>query len=189
MNGFDKAVESLYAGTRTPITDATATRAVRYLTSGFTALLTDEGYDADAMDRAVAGIVLAQYGISRADGLTLNLLHALGHGLRSAFGVQQGMAHAVVAPHGVRALFDAGVDPTPAREAFRVDSAEAVVAEIERVRDALDLPRRLRELDGVERAGLDEAAAVSAADAFTAYLPDGYELSESEARAILDAAW
>ena len=189
MNGFDKAVESLYAGTRTPITDATAGQAIRYLTSGYTELLAADGYDADAMDRAVAGIVLAQYGISRADGLTLNLLHALGHGLRNAFGIQQGLAHAVIAPHGVRAAFDAGVDPQPALEAFGVESPETVIREIERVRDALELPTRLRELDGTNEDGIHEAAAVTAEDAFLAYLPDGYEVTEADARAIIEAAW
>ncbi|MFB6244382.1 MAG: iron-containing alcohol dehydrogenase, partial [Halobaculum sp.] len=34
MNGFDKAIESLYAANRTPVTDATARRAVAYFDDG-----------------------------------------------------------------------------------------------------------------------------------------------------------
>ena len=189
MNGFDKAIESLYAATATPVTDATATRAVEYLVPGLSALLAADGYDERAMDRAVAGVILAQYGVSRGETTTLNLLHALGHGLRDAFGLQQGIAHAVLAPHGVAALFDAGVDSEPLTTAFAVESGAAVVGEIERVRDALALPTRLRDLDGVTRARIDEAAAITAADSLAATVPEPFTLTEATAREIIEAAW
>ncbi|MFC7096235.1 iron-containing alcohol dehydrogenase family protein [Halobaculum marinum] len=185
MNGFDKAVESLYACTRTAVTDATATRAVRLLVDGLPAMTDDE----TAMDRTVAGIVLAQYGISRPGDMTINVIHAFGHGLRDAFGIQQGLAHATVAPHALRAMADAGVDLSLLQTAFEVETVEAAITEVERVRDALDLPASLSAVDGVDEAGLDEAARVTAADSLLSYAPEGYDLSESDARAVLDAAY
>ncbi|MFC7068846.1 iron-containing alcohol dehydrogenase family protein [Halobaculum lipolyticum] len=185
MNGFDKAIESLYARTRTAVTDATATRAVRLLVDG----LPDVTDDAAAMDRAVAGVVLAQYGISRPGDMTINVIHAFGHGLRDAFGIQQGLAHAAVAPHALRAMAEAGVDLSLLTAAFDVDSVEAAVAEVERVRDALDLPASLSAIEGVDETGLDEAARVAAADSLLSYAPAGYELTAADARAVLDAAY
>ncbi|WP_277555514.1 iron-containing alcohol dehydrogenase family protein [Halobaculum limi] len=185
MNGFDKAIESLYSCNRTAVTDATATRAIRLLADGLPAMTDDE----TAMDRAVAGIVLAQYGISRPGEMTINVVHAYGHGLRDAFGIQQGLAHATVAPHAIRAMADAGVDLSILSSAFEVDSVEDAVTELERVRDELGLPARLSEVEGVDEAGLDEAARVTAEDSLLAYGPDGYDLSEADARAVLDDAF
>jgi len=185
MNGFDKAIESLYARDRTAVTDATATRAVRLLADGLPGMTDDER----AMDRAVAGIVLAQYGISRPGEMTINVIHAFGHGLRDAFGIQQGLAHAAVAPHALRAMADAGVDLSILTAAFEVETAEAAIAEVERVRDALDLPASLSAIDGVDEAGLDEAARVTAGDSLLAYAPEGYELTADDARAVLDASF
>ena len=185
MNGFDKAIEALYARDRTAITDATATRAVRLLVDGLPAMTED----ATAMDRTVAGIVLAQYGVSRPGSMLINVVHAYGHGLRDAFGVQQGLAHATVAPHALRAMDEAGVDLSTLTAAFDVDTAEAAIGGIERVRDALGLPATLSAVDGVDEGGLDEAARVTAADALLSYAPEGYELTEADARAVLEAAF
>ncbi|SHH63163.1 iron-containing alcohol dehydrogenase family protein [Halobaculum gomorrense] len=198
MNGFDKAIESLYARTRTAVTDATATRAVRLLADGLPEMTDDEA----AMDRAVAGIVLAQYGISRPGDMTINVIHAFGHGLRDAFGIQQGLAHAAVAPHVLRVMVDAGVDLSMLTAAFDIDGTDDVegdevggdrveeaIAEVERVRDALGLPASLSAIDGVDADGLDEAARVTATDSLLSYAPEGYELSEADARTVLDAAF
>ncbi|MXR42334.1 iron-containing alcohol dehydrogenase [Halobaculum sp. WSA2] len=185
MNGFDKAIESLYARDRTAVTDATATRAVRLLADGLPGM-TDDG---SAMDRAVAGIVLAQYGISRPGEMTINVIHAFGHGLRDAFGVQQGLAHATVAPHALRAMADAGVDLSMLTSAFEVETVEEAIHEVERIRDALGLPASLSAIDGVDEAGLNEAARVTAGDSLLAYAPQGYELTEADVRAVLEAAF
>ncbi|QZP38148.1 iron-containing alcohol dehydrogenase family protein [Halobaculum magnesiiphilum] len=196
MNGFDKAIESLYAGTRTAVTDATATRAVRLLADGLPEMTDDPA----AMDRAVAGVVLAQYGISRPGDMTINVIHAFGHGLRDAFGIQQGLAHAAVAPHALRAMADAGVDLSLLAAAFEVDgdggdggvedpAVEEAIAEVERIRDGLGLPASLSAIDGVDADGLDEAARVTAGDSLLSYAPDGYDLTEADARAVLEAAF
>ncbi len=238
MNGFDKAIESLYAANRTPLTDATARRAVAYFDDGLPRLFdemddphtdsgstdgtdsgstdgtdsestdgtdsgstygTDSGstYDSTAVDSVVAGVVLAQYGISRPGETTLNVLHAFGHALRDTFDLQQGVAHAVIAPEALRALFDAGVDSDPLVEAFGVDDSTTVVDRVEAIRDALGLPATLRAAtdwdgpadDDAVAAALEEAAAATAADSLRVNAPPAFELTESAARRVLAAAW
>lgn len=215
MNGFDKALESTYAANGTPLTDATARRAVAYLDDGLSRLFGEgdgdetpgpddqthrddaDRYDSEAVDRAVAGVVLAQYGISRPDGTTLNILHAFGHALRDTFGVQQGVGHAVIAPAALRAMADAGVDLTPLADAFDVVDATAVVERIETIRAALDLPTDLRTVtefdapadDERVAAALDDAAAATAADSLAANAPPALDLDAATARHVLEAAW
>ncbi|QLG62260.1 iron-containing alcohol dehydrogenase family protein [Halorarum salinum] len=195
MNGFDKAVESLYARHRSAITDATATRAVRYLLEGLPRMTES----ADAMDAAVAGVVLAQYGVSRPGSMTLNVLHAFGHGLRDAFAMQQGVAHAVVAPHALADLFDSSADTDALVEAFGADDGDEVVDRVadlrdalglpDRLGDALGLPGRLRDVEGATCDGVEEAAEATAADPLLGNAPAGYELGVEDARRILEAAW
>jgi len=105
MNGLDKAVESLYGKNATPVSDATAVHGLRLCREGLPALGTDDPDPRD-VERAVLGIVLAQYGVSRPDGSTLSVLHAFGHGLTHGFDAHQGRAHAAVAPHALRYLFE-----------------------------------------------------------------------------------
>jgi len=194
FNGLNKAVESTYTASRTPVTDATARRALAYFGDALPALFDGDGYDTAALDRAVAGMILAQYGVSRPDGSTLNVLHAFGHALRDVFGLQQGVAHAVVTPHALQALFDAGVDPTPLAEGFGV-SADAVVDRVVTIRDALGLPATIR--DATDRTAsataasedLVAAARATAQDAFAAAAPPAFDLDEAAAETILTAAW
>ncbi|WP_313695167.1 iron-containing alcohol dehydrogenase family protein [Halorarum halobium] len=185
MNGFDKAVETLYSRNRSAITDATATRAIDALLDGLPAMLDS----ADAMDRAVAGIVLAQYGVSRPGSMTLNVLHAFGHGLRDAFGIQQGVAHAVVAPSVLRDLLESDADTEALRDAFDAAGAAGVVDAVARLRDELDLPTRLSAVEGVREDGLAEAARVTATDSLLANAPEGYELDAGATERLLRDAW
>ena len=60
FNGLNKAVESTYTASRTPVTDATARRALAYLGDALPSLFDGDGYDTAALDRAVAGVILAQ---------------------------------------------------------------------------------------------------------------------------------
>ena len=185
MNGFDKAVETLYSRNRSAVTDATATRAIGALLDGLPGMTED----ADAMDRTVVGIVLAQYGVSRPGARTLGVVHAFGHGLRDAFGVQQGVAHAVVVPHVVRDLLDSDADTDALVEAFAAHGADDPADAVAELRDDLGLPARLVDVDGTSREGLAEAATVAASDALLSNAPEGYTLSEDDARRILEAAW
>lgn len=193
MNGFDKGIETLYARTATPITDATAVRGLGLLAAE---LLETGGNlrDERTLAPVVEGTMLVQYGISRPDATTLSLVHAFGHGLTRTYDVQQGSAHAVVAPHVLRYLFEnchgrrdllaeaLGVGDAP-------DAAEAVVGAVADVRDALDLPSRLRDVDGPEPAEFPAVSEAILADAFLRNAPADLDPTAAEIAVILREAW
>ncbi|AHG04384.1 alcohol dehydrogenase [Halobacterium sp. DL1] len=198
MNGLDKAVESLYGKNATPVSDATAVHGLRLCREGLPALGTDDPDPRD-VERAVLGIVLAQYGVSRPDGSTLSVLHAFGHGLTHGFDAHQGRAHAAVAPHALRYLFEhvdgrrgllaealaPGV-PQDDREA----AADAAIAGLTEIRDGLGLPQRIRDLDDhPERDELGDVAAYVADDVFMRNAPPGLDATVEELREVLEAAW
>jgi len=197
MNGFDKGVETLYARNAAAVTDATAARGLSLLRDGLPALARDRD-DGDALDRVVEGVLLVQYGISRPDGTTLSLIHAFGHGLTAHSRVQQGAAHAVVAPHALRYLF-AHVDGRRRllAEALGVDHddlrddavAEAVVDEVVAVRDSLGLPTRLRSIGDLPRDAFPAVAADVVTDSFVANAPSELDLTREDVAAVLDDAW
>jgi len=196
MNGFDKGVETLYARNRTPITDATASRGLSLLSTALPTL--GEGREAWEIGDVVRGILLVQYGVSRPDGTTLSLIHAFGHGLTAHSGIQQGAAHAVVAPHTLAFLFervdgrreslaDALGVPTDGRS--REELAEGVVEAVREIRDALGLPARLRDIDAVNRSSFDAMAETTATDSFLDNAPEGFEPTVGELREVLERAW
>lgn len=188
MNGFDKGIETLYARDATPITDATAIRGLRFLTDALPRL----GDDPGAMDRAVAGIVLVQF------ERRTSIVHAFGHGFSYRYDLQQGVAHAVIVPHVLRYLFrkvDArrelladglGVDDSGMSDD---QLAEAIVTEVEAVRDALDLPTRLRDLDGVAADHLPAIAEFVLDDRGMARVPTGLDPTADDLEGILRNAW
>jgi alcohol dehydrogenase len=198
MNGFDKALECIYAANATPVTDATAVRALRYLRDALPRLRTAD--DPTVMDRAVVGIILAQYGISQPGGYRVSLVHAFGHGLRHVFGLQQGIAHAVVVPHALELLFDRVdarrdllaeglVTGDGGEEREDGDTATAVVDAVRAVRDGLELPTRLRDCEGTSEDGLRRVAEITHGDAFMANRPPGFDPTVDELEDVLRAAW
>lgn len=195
MNGFDKAIETVYADTATPITDGTAVRALRFLSSGLPALGAGVG-DEETLRDVVVGTILAQYGCSRPDELTLSLIHAFGHGIARGYDVQQGGAHGIIAPHALQYLFsevDGGRGVLAEGFGIEADSpeatAEAIVTEVERIRDALGLPSRLREIDDLSESELSAVAADVHADGLMPYCPAGLDPTIEDIEAVLRDAW
>jgi alcohol dehydrogenase len=193
MNGFDKGIETLYASTATPVTDATAIRGLSLFQDGLLAF-GDGAREEWVFDALVRGSLLVQYGISRPGVGTLSLIHSLGHALTRTAPVQQGGAHAIVAPHALESLFEA-VDGRRdlLAEAFGVgdaaDPASAVVDAVADVRDALGLPARLRDVDGPDREDLPAVAEAVLADSFMSNAPDEFDPTADDIEAVLDAAW
>ena len=192
MNGFDKGVESLYAPTGTPITDGTAANGLSLLVDSLQAL-GEEPVTTAEMNPIVRGILLVQYGISRPDASNLSLIHAFGHAL-SAAGPHQGTAHATVAPEILRYVFERTDGPRPIlADALGVgdaaDPAEAVVTAVADVRDALGLPARVRDLEGIDREDVPALAAGVMADDLVANVPPGVEPDRDDVAAILERAW
>jgi alcohol dehydrogenase class IV len=192
MNGFDKGLETVYARNGTPITDGTALRGLRLLSRGLPALGAGDR-DEDTLHDAIVGTILVQYGASRADGTTLSIIHAFGHGLARGYDIQQGAAHGVIAPHAVRDIFDA-VDGRrdELAEALGADPdrppADAVVDVVADIRDALDLPGRLRDT-AIPREDLPAIAAAVVDDGFMPNRPRGYDPDAEDIEAVLERAW
>ena len=194
MNGFDKGIETLYAANATPITDATASRGLELLADGLDVFAADAPLDAAALEPVVEGLLLVQYGIWRPDGVTMSLIHAFGHGLTRTYPVQQGAAHAVVAPHVLEYLFE-HVDARRhlLAESLGVgdaaDPAAAVVKRVIEVRDALGLPGRLREVEGPDPEEFERVARAVLADSFAANAPPGLDPTVEEIAGVLENAY
>jgi alcohol dehydrogenase len=193
MNGFNKGIETLYARTATPVTDATAARGLALLKDGLVELGAGP-VDADALAPVVEGVLLVQYGISRPTENTLSIVHAVGHGLTHAYDVQQGAAHAVVTPHVLQYVFDhvdgrrgllanvLGVDDD-------TDPATGVVEAVRDVRDALDLPSRLRDVTDADPTDFPSVAEYTLEDAFMTNVPDDLDPTREELEAVLEDAF
>ncbi|MEF8777715.1 MAG: iron-containing alcohol dehydrogenase family protein [Natronomonas sp.] len=195
MNGFDKAIETVYADTATPITDGTAVRALGYLSDGLPRLGSGEWNDSTMRD-VVLGTILAQYGCSRVDGLTLSLIHAFGHGIARGYNIQQGGAHGIIAPHALAYLFGSVdgkrtllADGLGVEAESRDATADAVIEAVENVRDALGLPTRLREIDDMVRSDLPSIAADVYDDGLMPYCPSGLDPTIEELEDVLSEAW
>lgn len=191
FNGFDKALETVYSPHATPVTDATALRALRYLGESLPRLRTT-GVPT-AMERAVTGVVLAQYGVAVPESFTLGVVHAFGHALRDEFDIQQGVAHAIVVPHVLEALFDR-VDGRRAALAEALvdgdheDPAAAVVARLREIRDALDLPGSLSAVADPTDEAIRRAAAETVADDLFDLAPEGFDPAVADVERVLRAA-
>ncbi|AGB36735.1 iron-containing alcohol dehydrogenase family protein [Natronococcus occultus] len=195
MNGFDKGLETIYAADATPVTDATARHGLEKLEDGLEAFGQGER-DREVYETLLEGLVLVQYGISRPDGTTLSVVHAFGHGLRDAYDLQQGVAHAVVVPYVLRYLFEhedvdarAGLLANALGVGEAADHGAAVVDRVATLRDELGLPARLRDLEPVTDDDFAAVAEAILADGFMANAPPGLDPTAEEIEDVLEKAW
>lgn len=187
MNGFNKGLERIYSNRSTPITDATAIRGLQMLQAG----LPNLPGDTVAMERAVVGIILVQF------ARRLSIIHAFAHGYTRRYPVQQGKIHGILAPHVLRYIFDQ-VDARRRvlAEGFEIDSeslsdeevAEAIVTEVAAVRDALNLPTQLREIEVIDDDFRDTAEFIMN-DRILIQGPDGLDPTTEEIEILLQEAW
>ncbi|WP_226043261.1 iron-containing alcohol dehydrogenase family protein [Natrinema sp. DC36] len=194
INGFDKGVEAIYSRFANPVTDATAVRGLRYLRSSLPHLR--ESAEPEVMERAVAGTLLVQYGVSMPDQYKINVVHAFGHALRNQFGIQQGAAHGVIVPHALELIFaEGGGRPDVLADGLvtgeeNADTTEAAIVEAVRtVRDGLGLPSRLRDIQGTMVAGLRAVAEHTAEDAFLEIGPAEFDPTVDDIERALRDAW
>ncbi|MFC6765012.1 iron-containing alcohol dehydrogenase family protein [Natrinema soli] len=188
MNGFDKGLETIYSRHATPITDATAMRGLQLLRKSLPGL---DGDNPTAMEQAVIGIILVQF---ERRG---SIIHAIGHGFARRYPVQQGIVHAIVAPHVLRYLFR-NVDGRRRQlaQAFDVDEdvpdnevSAAIVDEVVAVRDGLAVPTRLRDVDGIDERELETVAEFALEDALMSQAPAGLKPTVEDVESILREAW
>ncbi|MFB6096788.1 MAG: iron-containing alcohol dehydrogenase family protein [Haloferacaceae archaeon] len=189
MNGFDKAIETPYAVNGSPITDGTAVHALRLFRDSLPRLAED---DPDAYERAVVGIILAQF------QRRISIIHAFGHGASRHFSVHQGVIHGVLAPHVLRYLFeqvdgsrDLLAEGLGVAEAGQSpdERAEAVARAVEEVRDGLGLPSRLRDVGDISEADLRDIAEHTLHDEKMEQVPTGLEPTVEDLEGVLRAAW
>jgi alcohol dehydrogenase len=192
MNGFDKGIETPYARDASPVSDAAAVHGLRLLSDALPRVAGDRPGGEAATDRAVVGALLVQ--LDR----KISVIHAFGHGFSRRYDVQQGAIHAVVAPHALAYLFDevdasrralaAGLGvPTDGRDDDAI--AEDVVAAVADVRDALDVPSRLRDLPETEADDLPAIAEFVAEDPPMERAPADLDATQEGILGVLRAAW
>lgn len=188
MNGFDKGLETLYARDANPVTDATAIHGLRLFRDSVAGLA--EG--SAAMEQAVTAVVLVQYDCK------ISLVHAVGHGFQHRFPVHQGLVHAAVVPHVLEYLFSEadvrlellaaglGIDASERSEA---ELAAAIIEDVTAVRDALDMPARLREIEGISEDDLPGVAEYLLTDKLMERVPSEIDPTAAEMEALLHEAW
>lgn len=189
INGFDKSLETIYARNGTPITDATAVHSLRLFRDAIPHL--PDG-DPDAVERAVIAIVLAQF------DRRVSIVHAFGHGVSRHYPVHQGIIHAVVVPHVLRYLLEnvdahrellavgLGIDAASLSNAGLTD---AIVDAVIEIRDSLDLPTRLRDVDPIEKADIPAIAEFILEDDMMRQVPEGLDPTVAEIETVLRDAW
>jgi len=189
MNGFNKGVETLYSSTATPITDGTSIHGLRLLYDSLPRLSSG---GSDAMERAVLGTILVQF------KRRTSIIHAFGHGFARRYPIQQGAAHAIVAPPVLRYVFSK-VDARREHIAEGLDIdirgrtdeeiADAIVEVVTEIRDSLDVPTRLRALDGVVKEDFPAVARFIVDDLPDERLPSGLDPTVDDIEAVLQDVW
>ncbi|WP_231187653.1 iron-containing alcohol dehydrogenase family protein [Haladaptatus sp. DYF46] len=197
MNGFDKGIEMLYTRHHNPLTDGTAVRGVRLLYENLPTLTTGSTSRAE-LSRILQGIAAAQYGLSTPNAYRASVIHSFGHAIARNYDVQQGVAHAIAAPHVLRYLFER-VDGRRdlLAEAFDVrnaddsdeETAAAIVKSVVDTRDALDLPSRLRSVEGTERDDFQDLARAVIEDPFMQAGPTDLDATQSGVETVFERMW
>lgn len=197
MNGFDKGIEMLYTRHHNPLTDGTAVRGVRLLYENLPFLTTDSTGQAE-LSRILQGIAAAQYGLSTPNAYRASVIHSFGHAIARNYDVQQGVAHAIAAPHVLRYLFER-VDGRRdlLAEAFDVrdagisdeETAAEIVDAVVDTRDALDLPSRLRSVEGTEKNDFKALARAVIEDPFMEAGPLDLDATRPGVEAVFERMW
>ncbi len=191
MNGFDKGIETLYSRATTPIANAHSVKGLQQYCAGLPDLV-DAAPDDPAYDHAVVGTLLVQY------GRKTNIIHTFGNGISLHYDIQQGGVHSITAPHVLRYVFDT-VDGHRYRiaEGLNIDTrnktdeavATAIISEVTRIRDALELPTQLRDVSGLERGHFDDLAAEILDNYKHERNPPGLDPTSEDIVSVLEAAW
>jgi alcohol dehydrogenase class IV len=185
LNVLSMAVEGLQSRTVDPLADALLAQALRTVVTWLPRVAKEPDHATPRLQLMLAAVMSGQGSDHTGGGLAQALSHAIGP--RSS--APNGVVEALLLPHAMR--FNAAV--VPDRLAAIADylgladrSADAVVTEVERLLDAVEAPRQLREI-GVAEDALAEAAAHAMDDwAITA---GPRPPRASDVRALLDGAW
>lgn len=194
MNGFDHGIEMLYSRNAVPMTDATASHGVRLLHQNLPTLGQNPD-DLNAMGKSMVGVALATTGlIDLRTGPKYSLIHAFGHQVAQQYDVQQGLAHAAVAPHVLEYVFGEcdGQRELLASAFVGAEGESAIQTIIDgvvTVRDGLHLPSQLREIKGVKRENFNSLADAISEDIGLQFGPEDVDPTTADIVSILESAW
>lgn len=191
MNGFNKGIETIYSRRTNPISTGHAVQGLGHFRLGLPTLC-DRDLSDGAIDNAVAGIILVQY------GRFTNIIHTFGNGISYNHDVQQGTVHGIMAPAVLRYVFEqTDASRRQIADALDIDHAglddgavaDDIVTVVTEIRDALGLPSTLRSIPDLDRSDLDTLADAIVANHKHARNPPGVDPDVAAIRSILDEAY
>ena len=176
MNAIAHCVEALWVDSRTPVTVALATEAMRRFGQNLPAVVAD-GANVAARGECLIGAWLAGTVLSSGTALHHKLAHVLG-----GLGLPHAETHAIMLPHVMRFNLEAAPEAKARlQDALGSDDPAAAVADMLK---KFPIPQRLREV-GFDGAKADFVAGEIAAGSITAPRP----AAASDVRALLTAAY
>ena len=187
MDAFTHAVESYLSPMFHPICDGIASESLRHFAHGLEAAVAD-GHNTAARRAMMVAALLG--GISFHKGL--GAVHALSHALGCEGRAHHGTINAILLPHVLR--FNRPVCEARIGELAQllglnrgVDAAGHFITLAELLLTRLPLPKRLREVEGLEQARLPHYALLATQDHCLKTNPRPATLEELQG--ILEAAW
>jgi maleylacetate reductase len=176
MNAIAHCVEALWVDSRTPVTVALATEAMRRFGQNLPAVVAD-GTNVAARAECLVGAWLAGTVLSSGTALHHKLAHVLG-----GLGLPHAETHAIMLPHVMRFNLEAAPEAKAClQDALGSDDPAAAVAGMLK---KFPIPRRLRDV-GFDAAKADFVAGEIAAGSITAPRP----ASANDVRELLAAAY
>ena len=176
MNAIAHCVEGLWVDSRTPVTMALATEAMRRFSKNLPAVVTD-GSNRQARAQCLIAAWLAGTVLSAGTALHHKLAHVLG-----GLGLPHAETHAIILPHVIRFNLEAAPEARSRLEESlgSSDAAGAIAAMLK----GFPIPQRLRDV-GFDAAKADFVANEIAAASITSPRP----VSASDVRDLLSAAY
>lgn len=188
MNALAHCVEGLYSRTRNPISEALALQGARLLCQALPAMAADPGN----IDHRAAMLVGANLSGMVLVNARVGIHHAICHCLGGLGGLPHGVANSIMLPHAMTFNREAAA-PELAKLAtalgapVRNDPAQAAIDAILRLRESIDVPRRLRDTR-LDRALLPAIAEHVMGDRSLYFNPRRPQAAD-EVEAILEQAW
>jgi 4-hydroxybutyrate dehydrogenase len=187
MDAFTHCIESYLSTTFQPMCDGIAVEGLRYISKGLETAVRD-GSNAEARTNMMMGALLG--GISFHKGL--GVIHALSHALGCEGRVHHGMLNAILLPHGLRfnreaagaRMADLGGRLGLGRGG---DAAGHLVTLTELVLARMPLPRRLGQLEGLDRDQIGEFARLAMLD--HCHRTNPRPCNQADMEDLLDRAW
>jgi alcohol dehydrogenase class IV len=188
LNTLAMALEGMMSRSGDPFSDALLMHATRLLAQH----LPQSGRSDDLSMRAdlmMASLICGHGTDYTGAGIAI----PLGHAISARFHIDNGLANAVVLPHVVRFNAEAaqsGLEKLASafgRSGATKPAQDVVIKALEAIFDAMDAPRRLRDI-GVTRESLPELAAISMEDWFVRDNPRRVQ-NAGELQQVLENAW